>query len=130
VDDLCFSSNAIEMQAYTFTEKIQKSSVYKLVQIDLIGDQFIKMDDDLSLETMLTHGEEMPLIKAVVLSDSEGRLYTIQPNEKGLNFANGEITYDQYLRSIKNETSKLVLYTIGITGAFSLMAGTFINYFL
>jgi hypothetical protein len=127
---MCFSSNAIEQQAYRFTERIHNSSLYKIVRIDLIGTS-IKMDPEKSLESHLLDSDSIPLIKNIILEDtSNGKKYSVEPNEFGLKFAGGEITYHQYARTRKSEVRKLLFYTIGAAGIFIVSASSFIGYFL
>lgn len=127
---MCFSSNAIELQAFSFTEKINMGSRYKLVQIDFLGDTSVKVDSGASLASQLKHRSDLPLIKKVLLEDVDGKQYHIEPNELGFQFSNGELTYKQYLLAKRNGSRNLLLYTMGFTGIFILMAGTFIGYFL
>ena len=126
---MCFSSNAIEQQAYRFTEKIHNCSLYKIVRLDLIG-KYVDFDPERPLDAQLNSLEHLPLIKNVILEDHFGKQYNIEPNEIGLKFACGELTYKQYVYSKKTEARKLLIYTLGSAGVFSLTAGSFIHYFL
>jgi hypothetical protein len=130
VKNMCFSSNAIELQAYSFTEKINKGNKYKLVQIDFLGDKSVKVDSGTSLASQLKHISDLPLIKKVLLEDADGKQYHVEPNELGLQFSNGELTYKQYLLAKRTGSRNLLFYTLGFTGIFILMAGTFIGNFL
>lgn len=126
---MCFSSNAMEHQAYRFTEKIHNSSLYKIVRLELIG-KYVDFDSEIPLNAQLNSGEHLPLIKNVILEDLFGKQYKIQPNVLGVKFAWGEMTYRQYVYSEKTEARKLIIYTLGSAGIFSLTAGSFIQYFL
>lgn len=126
---MCFPSNAIEQQAYRFTEKIHNSSLYKIVRLELIG-KYVDFDSEIPLNAQLNSGEHLPLIKNVILEDLFGKQYKIQPNVLGVKFAWGEMTYRQYVYSEKTEARKLIIYTLGSAGIFSLTAGSFIQYFL
>ena len=126
---MCFSSNALEQQAYRFTEKIHNSSLLKIVRVDFIG-KYVDIHSERPLDAQLNFGEHLPLIKNVILEDNNGMQFTIEPNEYGLEFANGEISYQQYLGAKKTEVRKLLIYKIGSTGVFTFIAGSFIYYFL
>jgi len=126
---MCFPNNAIEQQAYGFTEKIHNSSLYKIVRLELIG-KYVDFDPKRPLDAQLNSGEHLPLIKNVILEDRFGKQYKIEPNEFGLKFACGELTYKQYVYSKKTEARKLLVYTLGSVGIFTLTAGSFIHYFL
>jgi hypothetical protein len=128
---MCFSSSAIEQQAYRFTEKIHSLSVYKILQIDFIGDQKpVEISHDQTLESQMVLGRELPLIKNIILVDPNGKKFSIEPNEFGLQFASGEMTYQQYVRTKKGEVRKLLLYTLGSVCLFTFFAGLFIKNFL
>ncbi|MEH7883446.1 hypothetical protein V7654_03875 [Bacillus sp. JJ1609] len=126
---MCFTSNAIEQQAYRFTEKIHNSSLYKIVRLELVG-KYVDFDSEIPLDAQLNPGEHLPLIKNVILVDNFGKQYKIEPNKFGLKFASGELTYKQYVYSRKTEARKLLIYTLGSAGIFFLTAGSFIHYFL
>ncbi|MGA9224734.1 MAG: hypothetical protein WB217_00155, partial [Mesobacillus sp.] len=100
---MCFPNNAIEQQAYRFTEKIHNSSLYKIVRIELIG-RYVDLDSGTPLDEQLNSGEHLPLIKNVILEDHFGKQYKIEPNVFGLKFAFGELTYRQYVYLRKTES--------------------------
>jgi hypothetical protein len=122
---MCLSGNAFELQAYSFTEKISRSTLYKIVRLDFIGGNSIEAD----LEH-LKREDNLSLIKNIVLEDAKGKRYNIEPDEWGVLFAAGEMTYNQYQRSKKLGTRKLLVYALGFTSALAIMAGVFINHFL
>jgi hypothetical protein len=122
---MCLSGNAFELQAYSFTEKISRSTLYKIVRLDFIGGNSIEVD----LEH-LKHEDNLSLIKNIVLEDAKGKQYNIDPDEWGVLFAAGEMTYNQYQRSKKLGTRKLLVSALGFTSALAIMAGVFINHFL
>ncbi len=122
---MCVSGNAFELQAYSFTEKISRSTLYKIVRIDFIGGNIIEAD----LEH-LKHEGSLTLIKNIVLEDAKGKQYNIEPDEWGVLFATGEMTYNQYQRSKKLGTRKLLVFALGFTSALAVTAGLFINYFI
>lgn len=126
---MCFSTNAIEHQAYRYTQKMNTSSLYKIVHIDIIGHS-LHIEKGQPLEAQLDFGGELPLIKNVTLEDESGKKYRVEPNEFGVGFAHGEMTYQQYLKTRKKEVTKLLAYSLGSVGIFITAAGAFIGYFL
>ncbi|WP_174728770.1 hypothetical protein [Mesobacillus harenae] len=67
------------------------------------------------------------MITKVILEDKYGRLFSIEPNDIGLRFAKGDITYNDYLRLQKKGNRQLILIFLGVTGLFSGMSWVFIN---
>jgi len=128
---MCFTSSAIEQQAYRFTEKIYSLSLYNIVQIVFNGDQkSVEINHDQSLESQLVLGGELFLINNIILEDPNGKKFSIEPNEFGLQFASGVMTYPLYVRTKKSEVRKLLLYTLGSVSLFTFFAGLFIKNFL
>lgn len=126
---MCFSTNAIEQQAYHYTEKINNSTLYKIVHIEMIGHHVI-IKKGLPLEDQLDFGGQLPLIKNVTLEDYNGKKYIVEPNEFGVRFAHGDMTFAQYLKMKKKELTKLLAYSIGSVAIFITASGSFIGYFL
>ena len=73
---MCVSNHFIEQEAYDFSGKIQKQSLYKFVRTELAENHFNGQ-----------HGGEFPLISKVVLEDKDGKLYYVTPSPNGLKFA-------------------------------------------
>jgi hypothetical protein len=126
---MCFSMNTIEHQAYHYTEQMNTSSLYKIVHIHMIGHS-VHIEKGPPLEAQLDFGGQLPLIKIVTLVDGTGKNYAVEPNEFGVRFAHGEMTYQQYLKTRKKEVTKLLAYSLGSAGIFITAAGAFIGYFL
>lgn len=126
---MCVSNNAIEQQAYSFATKICKQSLYKPLRFDTIGNTSILIETESSHQNSFDSLKEeaLPLITKVILEDKYGRLFSIEPNDIGLRFAKGDITYNDYLRLQKKGNRQLILIFLGVTGLFSGMSWVFIN---
>lgn len=127
---MCVSNNAIELQACHFFEKILDCSTYKVVRVDFVGGTFIESDLKTSLKTKFQEVENIPLIKEVILQTKAGKQFTVEPDELGLQFANGDLSYRQYLLEKKQTSLKMLGYTSRFIGLFTAMAWGFFSYFL
>ncbi|MBT2659630.1 hypothetical protein [Bacillus sp. ISL-45] len=126
---MCVSNNAIELQAYHFFEKIQESSVYNIVRVEFIGGTFLESDQEGSLRTEFQDIETIPLIKELVLQTKAGKQFIVEPDELGLQFAKGDLSYKEYLLAKKDNSRAMLWYTSAFTVFFTTMAWAFINYF-
>lgn len=120
---LCFSYNIIEQQALEMFKKIQQNSHYKLVRVEFTGDQALGLIDYEELTKM-----ENKLISKIILKDNKGMLYSIEPNLNGLRFAKGEISYREYKKIQKKESTDLFVYLFLIIAFFSILMWTVIRY--
>lgn len=127
---MCVSNNAIELQAYHFFKKIHESNAYNIVRVDFIDGTFLECDHEKSLRAEVQGIENLPLIKKLILQTKAGEKYSVEPDELGLQFANGNLTYSQYLLAKKQQSRNMLGYTFGFTILFTTMAWTFISYFL
>ncbi|KKK34333.1 hypothetical protein WQ57_23200 [Mesobacillus campisalis] len=121
---MCVSNNAFELQAFQMSENIRRHSIYQPVRVMYLDGRWIdlpKKDE----ETM----DSQDLITKVVLKDSKGNVYEVEPNINGLSFAKGEITYEDYLQLDKKENKKTVTYLLGITGGYLVIGWAFLRYF-
>ena len=120
VENMCISNNEIERQSYIMSEKIRESSVYKPVLIKFIDKKSINLQNH-SLEHIFAK-EDLPLISKVTLEDAEGMRFDIEPNEIGLSYAKGEITYKEY-KQMQNKESKLFIgYLTLLSSGFLLIS--------
>ncbi|MBT2685410.1 hypothetical protein [Bacillus sp. ISL-37] len=127
---MCVSNNAIELQAYHFFEKIQESSVYNIVRVDFIGGNFLECDQGISLRDEFQYIANLTLIKNLILQTKSGKQFYVEPDELGLRFAKGELSYRQYLLAKKQKSRNMLCYTFGFTGLFTVAAWAFVSYFL
>lgn len=119
---MCVSNNAFELQAYHMSKEIRENSIYLPVAIEYIGGKTVDLP---------THEiEPSELITKVIVKDREGNYYEIEPNEKGLRFAKGEITYNEYVKLKRKENRRFFTYFAGITGSFFITGWTLIKFFL
>lgn len=115
---MCLTTNAIEQQALSICEEIRNHSNYKLVRLNFIGDQGLEVKNN----SFSIPEDRLPLVSNVVLEDSDGKTYKIEPNENGLRFAKGEITYNEYLRIKKKAGRQVTGIFFGTIGGFVLMS--------
>src|SRR5699024_5841637 len=98
---------------------------YKLIRIDFAGGNCFKIqnspNDWVSLEKEM--GNKSALITKVILEDSEGKLHSIEPNDNGLRFAKGELTYKEYkILQDKGNALWITIFIIGVLVFFTLMS--------
>lgn len=115
---MCVSNNFIEQQAYDMSEEIRKNSLYKVVKVDVSG------GDGLGFQKQNDHWNGTDLITKVILEDKKGTIYSIKPDDIGLRFAKGEITYKEYSQLQKKEDLKGFSYFFVIIGFFIIMMFT------
>ncbi|SOC21890.1 hypothetical protein SAMN05880501_11384 [Ureibacillus xyleni] len=121
---MCISSNFIELQAYKICEEIRKQSVYKLVRLEASEGRIIE------LQNIQNYWDGKALITKAVLEDINGKLYLVNPDDNGLKFAKGEITYKEYRRIDKSENLKAIIFfslLIGLTMATMFMLAKFLT---
>jgi hypothetical protein len=117
---MCIQNNAIEHQIISLTKQILTFSIYKPLHLDVLGQKRILLaSEELTFEhSPLFSMSSPPLITHVTLQDENGKRYNIEPNENGLKFASGDISYQQYLRSQNNENRKLIGLSLVFLTAF------------
>ncbi|WP_176791268.1 hypothetical protein [Thalassobacillus cyri] len=103
------------------SKEIRENSIYLPVAIEYIGGKTVKLPHEL---------ETAELITKVIVKDREGNYYKIGPNEKGLRFAKGEISYKEYLKLKRKENRRFFTYFTSITGSFFIAGWTIIKFFL
>ncbi|MBD8069279.1 hypothetical protein [Bacillus sp. PS06] len=112
---MCVSNNFIELQAYEFCEKIRNDSLYKFVGVDYSRSHI--------------NGNGLELINTVILQDSDGTVYYVEPNSNGLKFAKREITYKEYKKLQRKETISAISGFVLIIGSFGALMATFVRFF-
>lgn len=111
--DLCFSNNAIEQFSNKMCVEIINTTIYRPVKADLIGGKVLDLQ-----EPSTFMGNKQNLINCVTLSDKDGNSYTIEPNENGLKFARGEISYQEYIHLKTKSHRTFILFFLFITAVF------------
>ncbi|RUL49022.1 MULTISPECIES: hypothetical protein [Lysinibacillus] len=107
---MCISSNFIELQAYNICEEIRKQSVYTLVRLEISEGWIIEP------QNTQNYWDGKALITKVILEDTKGKSYIINPDANGLRFAKGEITYKEYRRIEKSENLKAISFFALLVG--------------
>lgn len=118
---MCVSNNFIEQQAYEYSEKIRKNSLYKFVRTDLAESHSNAKNG--------ASENELALVTKVILEDKDGTLYYVVPNLYGLKFAKKEITYKEYKKLQSKETRNAIFAFLGILGFFSPAVVFLMKYF-
>ena len=127
---MCFSNNAIEQLAYTMSEQIYKHSIYKIIKIEFIGGESIDIQNQTQNLFSLDVSKELPLVTKLVLKGENGILYAIEPNENGLKFAKGQITYKEYNSIQKGGIYKGFIYGSISIATFLLVGWAMVEYFI
>lgn len=117
---MCIPNNAIEHQIISLTKQILTFSIYKPLHLDVLGQKRILLASGETAfeQSPLFSMPSPPLVTLVTLQDENGKRYNIEPNENGLKFASGEISYQQYLRSQNNENRKLIGLSLAFLATF------------
>lgn len=117
---MCISNNEIERQAYIMSEKIRNNSIYKSIGMEFVGTENLMFQNQ-PLEDILAK-KDLSLVSKVILEDSKGMRFAIEPNEIGLSYAKGEITYKEY-KQMQNKESKLFIgYLVALSSGFFLVS--------
>ena len=122
---MCFSTNVIEQQALIISDKIIKNSIYKPVSMDFISEKNVGIQDF----TMQSSGKEISLITRVNLENNEGLQISVEPNENGLRYAMGEISYKDYKKLQNQESRQFISYFFAISSIFLLISWASIRWF-
>ncbi|MDM5205381.1 hypothetical protein [Cytobacillus kochii] len=119
---MCVSNNYIEQQAYEVSKEIRKNSLYKVVRVEVSdgsSDVFQEHDDKWNGKDFITK---------IILEDEKGTLYSVKPDDHGLRFAKGEISYKGYKQIQKKEDIKGFTYFFGITGSLIIIMLTLVKF--
>ncbi|MEK3997123.1 hypothetical protein MKX96_01460 [Psychrobacillus sp. FSL W7-1493] len=122
---MCFSTNVIEQQALIISDKIIKNTIYKPVSLDFISEKNVGIQDF----QMQNIGEEISLITMVNLENNEGLQISVEPNENGLRYAMGEISYKDYKKLQNRESRQFIWYFFAISSVFLLISWASIRWF-
>ncbi|WP_277586687.1 hypothetical protein [Psychrobacillus antarcticus] len=122
---MCFSTNVIEQQALIISDKIIKNTIYKPVSLDFISEKNVGIQDF----QMQNIGEEISLITMVNLENNEGLQISVEPNENGLRYAMGEISYKDYKKLQNQESRQFIWYFFDISSVFLLISWASIRWF-
>lgn len=123
---MCFSTNVIEQQALIISDKIIKNSIYKPVSLDFISEKNVGIQDF----AMQSSGNNISLITRVNLVNNEGLQISVEPNENGLRYAMGEISYKDYKKLQNQESRQFIWYFFAISSVFLLISWATIRWFL
>ncbi|WP_409250734.1 hypothetical protein V1502_11210 [Bacillus sp. SCS-153A] len=108
---MCVSDNIFEKQAYLILKQMADSPIYKPVKLQLSGGETI---DFLNWEREYNQ-PSMALIKKVIVEDQNGSQFSVDPDEAGLKFTNGEIGFEDYQKIKRTDTKKLfTIFSISI----------------
>ncbi len=119
---MCISNHVIELQAYQLSEEIRKKTIYKMKRVE-VTDGY-----SLEVEKQGDYWNGTDLISKVVLEDSNGTLYSINPDDTGLRFAKGEITYKEYIQLEKSANMKGIIYLVALIGLSFIVMFILINF--
>ena len=121
---MCINNDFIENQSYRVYEEIRNNSLFKVTRVEFQEGycwepqfepfQFNKND----------------LITKIILKDDKNNHFTINPDDIGLKFAKGEISYKEYLQSQKVDDIKWLGYSILGVGILIAMMLTMYIYFI
>ncbi|MBT2691318.1 hypothetical protein J7I93_24590 [Bacillus sp. ISL-47] len=127
---MCFTHNVIEIQALKICEEIREHSIYKLVSLATTGGKSIQIKENIPIQSnlYLLPGETLPLVTKVILEDTDGRCYSVNADEAGLQFAKGLITYKEYIRLQTKEKRQLTTILIASVGTFFLMSWSVLKF--
>jgi hypothetical protein len=121
---MCSSFQFVEQQALEMSEKIRKESVYKFVSVVVcessrsLGFQETYKDTNGGVRDSTTRPG---YITKVILEDEKGVIYTVEPSLDGLRFAKGEISYKEYKKREKKETTTIFSLFLIATGLISVI---------
>lgn len=122
---MCFSSDVFERQASIISEKIIRYSIYKPVSLDFIGEKNVNIQDYKYQE----NGGTLPLITRIILEGNAGSRISIEPNENGLMYAMGEISYKEYKKIQNKDSRQFIGYFFTISSAFILISWVSLRWF-
>ncbi|GGF36139.1 hypothetical protein GCM10010954_38900 [Halobacillus andaensis] len=119
---MCVSNHTFEMQAYRMFEKINSYSIYLPVKLIYMGNE--------TVDLIAEEPDSFKLIDKIVLKDSDGRLYEVEPSENGLKFAQGQLTYQEYIEFQKTAKKKVMIYLSLFISVFLGTGWAFIELFI
>jgi hypothetical protein len=105
--------NELEKMTHQISEEIRKKSVYKVCEFIYFRNYNV--------------GNENGLVSKVILEE-DGLIYEVKPNENGLKFSVGDITYNEYKKIKKKETHRMFSIFSGAI-SFLLVVFGFISWY-
>ncbi|WP_237648676.1 hypothetical protein [Sediminibacillus terrae] len=117
-------NGAIEQQAKGCFIEIQKNSIYKPIKLILADGTSILVQNNTEFKFL----NSTVLIDKIILSDDDGKLYSIKSNLNGLRFAKGEINYYEYLWYCKREIGILITILLMSFGVFISLGWLLLKY--
>ncbi|MBN8200052.1 hypothetical protein [Bacillus sp. NTK034] len=129
---MCFTHDVIERQAFKICEEMKIHSIYSLVGVTTTDGPIRKIQENTSIESNfnLLPGEALPLITKVMLQDANGSHYWVIPDEEGLQFAKGEITYKEYKRLQAKEKRQLTTILLASGGTLFLLSWSVLRFLI
>lgn len=129
---MCFTHDVIERQALKICEEMKMHTIYSLVGVTTTGGQIRKIQENTSIESNfnLLPGEAFPLITKVMFQDANGSHYSVLPDEAGLQFAKGEVTYKEYKRLQAKEKRLLTSILLASGGILFLLSWSVLHYLI
>jgi hypothetical protein len=131
-ENMCSSFQFVEQQAFEMSERIRKESIFKFVRVEVSGisglvSQETYVHSDGCARDSTPH---LGCITKVILEDEQGVLYTVEPSIDGLRFAKGEITYKEYRKREKKETTTILSVFLMAVGLISVIMSAVKWYFI
>ncbi|MFY3792088.1 hypothetical protein ACOQFO_10480 [Ureibacillus sp. MALMAid1270] len=121
---MCVNNNFIENQSYRVYEEISKSSLFKVARVEFLEGYCWEPQ----FEPILFNKND--LITKIILKDDNNNSFTINPDDMGLKFAKGEISYKEYLKFQKVDDFKWIGYSILGVGIIITMMLTMYTFLL
>ncbi|SOC40940.1 SH3 domain-containing protein [Ureibacillus acetophenoni] len=120
---MCVNNDFIENQSNRIYEEISKSTLLKVARVEF--------QEGYCWEPQFEpiQFNKNNLITKIILKDDKNNSFTINPDEIGLKFAKGEISYKEYLRVQKVDDFKWIGFSILGVGIIISMMFTFYIYF-
>ncbi|CEG29009.1 hypothetical protein BN1002_03937 [Bacillus sp. B-jedd] len=116
---MCVSNNVLEIQTNKLSDEIRLNTIFTPVAFVYHNGQRV------NLGASFLH--QAGFIKRVVLQDTEGNVYEVDPTENGLRFAKGEISYRDYQLLEKKENRKAITLFTGAIGFLFLIGWAFLQ---
>ncbi|MBM7607295.1 hypothetical protein JOD29_000532 [Lysinibacillus composti] len=100
---MCINNNFIEHHSYQMSEEIRKNSLYEVVRVEVSNGNSLKENEQ---------WDSKELVSKIILEDKNKNYYVINPDQFGLRFAKGEISYKEYKQLQKKEDFKLISFSV------------------
>lgn len=100
---MCFSHENHNLMMYPALIKIINESIYDVVGLELVGGKVLPIKHE-THSTLVQELTKTEIVKHVLLVDDAGTIFSVEPDVKGLEFAKGQISFDEYKRDQKKST--------------------------